>query len=115
MQFGSARNARRWRTGMTAETVIRQEGDAVNALLESINLPGIARPICRDGKALIDGGVLNVVPANVLVNQGANFVIASDVAARIPFVCSGNRPDTPTEQMKVPGAMATMTRAPIVR
>ena len=82
----------------------------MNALSESINLPGLARPICRDGKALVDGGVLNVVPANVLVNQGANFVIASDVAASIPFEFGGNRPETPTEEMKVPGGVSALVR-----
>ncbi len=95
---------------VSAETVIHRDGDAVNALLESINLPGIARPICRDGKTLVDGGVLNVVPANVLVNQGAKFVIASDVAAKISFEFVGNNSATPTERMKVPNTMATLTR-----
>ncbi len=95
---------------VSAETVIHRDGDAVNALLESINLPGIARPICRDGKTLVDGGVLNVVPANVLVNQGAKFVIASDVAAKIPFEFAGNNSATPTQRMKVPSRMATLSR-----
>lgn len=35
------------------ESVIRRDGDAIHALLESINLPGIARPINRAGKALV--------------------------------------------------------------
>jgi predicted acylesterase/phospholipase RssA/CRP-like cAMP-binding protein len=95
---------------VAAEPVIRREGDAVHALLESINLPGIARPICRDGQALVDGGVLNVVPANVLVNQGANFVVSSDVSAKISFEFAGNRPDTPTEKMHTPSGTAALIR-----
>ena len=95
---------------VSAEPVIRRTGDAVHALLESINLPGIARPICRDGQALVDGGVLNVVPANVLVDQGANFVISSDVSAKIAFQFAGNRPDTPTEQMHRAGGIAALVR-----
>lgn len=95
---------------VSAEPVIRREGDACHALLESINLPGIARPICRDGQALVDGGVLNVVPANVLVNQGANFVVSSDVSARIAFEFAGNRPDTPTAKMHKPSGTAALIR-----
>ena len=100
---------------VSAETVIRRQGDAINAMLESINLPGLARPICRDGQVLVDGGVLNVVPANVLVSQGANVVIASDVASKIMFEFGGNCPSTPTERMKVPSRRAAMVRTRAVQ
>lgn len=100
---------------LPVRAAVRREGDAVNALLESINLPGIARPICRDGRALVDGGVLNVVPANVLVEQGANLVLSSDVSARISFEFAGNRPDTPTEQMHRPSGRASLVRTRTVQ
>jgi predicted acylesterase/phospholipase RssA/CRP-like cAMP-binding protein len=100
---------------VSAETVIRRKGDAINAMLESINLPGLARPICRDGQVLVDGGVLNVVPANVLVNQGSNVVIASDVASKILFEFGGNYPDTPTDRMRVPSRRAAMIRTRAVQ
>ncbi|MGI9457820.1 MAG: patatin-like phospholipase family protein, partial [Aeoliella sp.] len=100
---------------VSAEPVIRRDGDATHALLESINLPGIARPICRNGEALVDGGVLNVVPADVLVNQGANLVVSSDVSARISFEVAGNRPDTPTAQMKRPSGTASLIRTRTVQ
>ena len=93
-----------------ARQIIREMGDATHAILESINLPGLSRPICRDGMALVDGGILNVVPADVLVTQDANIVIASDVAARIRFEFAGNRPDTPTENMKIPTSAQTAIR-----
>lgn len=98
-----------------AEQVIRRDFDAVHAILESINLPGISRPICYDGKAMMDGGVLNVVPADVLVAQDADFVIASDVASRISLEFAGNRPDTPTSQMKRPSSMAGVVRTRMVQ
>lgn len=100
---------------IAAEQVVRRRSDAVDAILESINLPGIARPICRDGRALTDGGVLNVVPADVLVGQGADFVIASDVASKIELTFGGNGADTPTEKMKRPSAMAGVVRTRVVQ
>ena len=80
-------------------------------ILESINLPGLSPPICRDGMALVDGGVLDVLPADVLVNAGMEFVIGVDVGSRFALEFAGNRPDTPTEQMRTPTAYQTVVRA----
>ncbi len=33
-------------------TVVRRQGDAVHAILESINLPIVSKPILRDGMVL---------------------------------------------------------------
>jgi predicted acylesterase/phospholipase RssA/CRP-like cAMP-binding protein len=63
--------------------VVREQGDLVQAILESINLPIISRPILRDGMALVDGGVLNNLPADVLARQGADLVVGVDVGARL--------------------------------
>jgi predicted acylesterase/phospholipase RssA len=100
---------------VSANEVRRSSGDATDALLESINLPVMSRPICRDGKVLVDGGVLNVVPANVLVEQDANVVVAVDVSAKIRFEFRGNRPDTPTEQMRIPSSAQTAARVRTVQ
>jgi predicted acylesterase/phospholipase RssA len=100
---------------VSASEVRRISGDATDALLESINLPVMSRPICRDGMVLVDGGVLNVVPANVLVEQDANVVVAVDVSAKIGFEFRGNRPNTPTKQMKVPSTAQTAIRVRTVQ
>lgn len=63
--------------------VVRDTGDATHNILESINLPPLSLPIIRSEQALVDGGLLNNVPANVLVAQGCNFVIASTVTAKL--------------------------------
>lgn len=65
------------------ETLVRDSGDATNNILESINLPPLALPIVGSGRALVDGGLLNNIPANVLVSKGCNFVIASSVTAKL--------------------------------
>jgi predicted acylesterase/phospholipase RssA len=63
--------------------LMRDTGDATLNILESINLPPLSLPIVRSERALVDGGLLNNVPANVLVAKGCNFVIASTVAAQL--------------------------------
>ena len=77
------------------ETVVRDNGSAVHAILESINLPVLSKPINRPGQALVDGGLINNIPADVLVSRGCNFVIAVSVTARLESEFARNRPDTP--------------------
>ena len=66
-----------------AEPLVRKAGDATIDILESINLPPLALPILQPGHAFVDGGLLNNVPADVLVDKGCNFVIASTVTAKL--------------------------------
>jgi NTE family protein len=61
----------------------RDTGDATHNILESINLPPLALPLLQVEQAVVDGGLLNNVPANVLVARGCNFVIASTVTASL--------------------------------
>jgi predicted acylesterase/phospholipase RssA/CRP-like cAMP-binding protein len=63
--------------------LVRDTGDATVNILESINLPPLSLPRIDEGQALVDGGLLNNVPANVLLSKGCNFVIASTVTAKI--------------------------------
>jgi predicted acylesterase/phospholipase RssA/CRP-like cAMP-binding protein len=93
-----------------AKTVVRDQGDAVHAIIESINLPGLSLPICRNGQALVDGGLMDNIPADVLAEQGCNFVIAVSVTAKIARQFSGNEPGTPTAQMKTPSTAQTLLR-----
>jgi len=63
--------------------LVRDTGDATHNILESINLPPLSLPIVQFERAVVDGGLLNNVPANALVAKGCNFVIASTVTAKL--------------------------------
>ena len=91
-------------------TVVRRQGDAVHAILESINLPIVSKPILRDGMALVDGGVLNNLPADVLAESGVDFVVGVDVSSRVRNEFAGNRPDMPTVKMRNASALDTLFR-----
>lgn len=93
------------------QAVVRDRGDAVHAVLESINLPGLSQPICRNGQALVDGGLVNNIPADVLAAQGCNFVIAVSVTAKIEKHFGNNQPDTPTPRMRAPSTLKTLFRS----
>lgn len=57
---------------------VYEEGDLHSALAASAAIPAVFRPVERDGKVLIDGGIYNPVPFD-LVKHDADVVIAVDV------------------------------------
>ncbi len=95
---------------ISGREVVHHSGDAVRAILESINLPVISKPLVHDGMALVDGGVLNNLPADVLTKAGAHMVVGIDVSSRLRDEFAGNRPGTPTAQMKAAGPLETIIR-----
>jgi predicted acylesterase/phospholipase RssA len=97
------------------ESVVRSAGDAVHAILESINLPVLSKPINRPGQALIDGGLINNIPADVLVSKGCNVVIAVSVTAKMDREFARNRPDTPFSQMRSASSIQTILRSFLVQ
>jgi NTE family protein len=93
---------------VTGREVIRDSGDAVHAVLESINVPGVSPPIVRGDQALTDGGVRNNLPTDVLVAKGAGFVVGVDVSKRMRAEFAGLTPGRPTNAR--PGSMETIFR-----
>ncbi len=100
---------------VTGRPVVRDRGDAVDAILESINLPAISTPIWRNGQALVDGGLVNNIPADVLVSSGCNFVIAVSVTAHLEPVFARNKPDTPASKKKSASVLQTLLRSFLVQ
>ena len=93
---------------VSGQAIVRREGDAVHAILESINLPILSTPIMRQGQALIDGGFVNNVPADVLASQGCNLIIAVDVTATIEKTFGA--PSNTGGRMRTPNAVQTLLR-----
>ncbi len=100
---------------ISGSPVVRQFGDSVEAITESINLPVLSIPINRNGQSLVDGGIVNNIPADVLVASGCNIVIAVSVTAGVEKEFASNRPDTPTEKMKNASSLKTILRTYIVQ
>jgi NTE family protein len=64
------------------ETVVHRRGPLADAVGASISLPGVVPPLPRDGRLLVDGGVLNNLPVDVMAAAGEGPIIASDVTNR---------------------------------
>lgn len=58
--------------------VVFSEGELRSALAASAAIPAVFRPVRRDGRVLIDGGIYNPVPFDLLHGM-ADIVIAIDV------------------------------------
>lgn len=59
-----------------------KNGNLVDAIRASIALPIVFAPVKIDDSLLIDGGLVNPVPADVVKNMGAEYVIAVDVSSK---------------------------------
>ncbi|MHA8059820.1 patatin-like phospholipase family protein [Aquirufa beregesia] len=69
----------------TKKEVWFQSGDLYRALRASIAIPGIFTPVIDGEHVLVDGGVLNPLPLNVVNKQAGEMVIAVDLNGDVPF------------------------------
>ena len=63
----------------TGEEVVLDEGNLTKALMSSISVPGIFPPVKLKGRYLVDGGVMNTTPVNVVEDMGADIIIGVDL------------------------------------
>ncbi|QSX40520.1 patatin-like phospholipase family protein [Shewanella cyperi] len=65
----------------TSQPVILSRGSIVNAMQASATVPGALQPMVQDGKLLVDGGIANNMPVDVVKAMGAEVVIAVDIGS----------------------------------
>jgi len=72
--------------------VVCDSGNLRNAIAASAAIPAVFRPVCRNGRILIDGGIFNPVPFDHLAHL-ADIVIGIDVVG-LPAGEPGRLPST---------------------
>lgn len=65
---------------LTGEEVVIDKGPAWNAVKATSAIPAIFPPVEYEGKLLIDGGILNILPVDVAYKIGADITIGLDVS-----------------------------------
>ncbi|MFC2095480.1 patatin-like phospholipase family protein [Candidatus Bipolaricaulota bacterium] len=65
----------------TGDRVVLREGLLYEAVVASTAVPGVFSPVACDGQYLIDGGVVDKLPVDVVIDMGAEAVIAIDTGA----------------------------------
>jgi NTE family protein len=68
----------------TGRRVVLRDGPVSTAVLASAAIPGVFPPVEHDGHLLIDGSVVDMVPAGLAREMGADIVVAVDVSGPLP-------------------------------
>ncbi|MFQ6372475.1 patatin-like phospholipase family protein [Shewanella sp. YIC-542] len=63
--------------------VLLDKGSLVQAMQASATVPGALQPAIIDGKLLVDGGIANNMPVDVVKAMGADIVIAVDIGSEL--------------------------------
>jgi NTE family protein len=86
----------------TEKEVHYRSGSLFKALRASIAIPTIFTPV-KDGKSqLVDGGVLNPLPMNLVKKEPGDWIVAVNLNANIPYVSTNLMADKePTAYLKM--------------
>lgn len=105
---------------ISAQAVVHRRAEIVTSVGASLSIPGIAPPIRKADQLLVDGGVLNNLPTDVMREQGEGPIIASDLfAGKTIEDTGGQRPRGPISLMSrffirdsfgLPNIFQTLTR-----
>ncbi|MCX6544668.1 MAG: cyclic nucleotide-binding and patatin-like phospholipase domain-containing protein [Acidobacteria bacterium] len=101
-----------------AELRIHQDGRLARATRASMSLPGIAIPVHDKGALLIDGGVLNNLPADIMKKVVGGPVVAVNVTPEKDLAITGPYPEAISgwnlllnrRHRKVPGILSIIMR-----
>jgi len=91
----------------TGKEVVLDKGDVIEAVRASISVPGIFTPVRKDGRVLVDGGLVNPVPVSTVRSMGAEFIIAVDLNHDI---VEGKAPQSIQEPVEESGFIETLGR-----
>jgi NTE family protein len=64
----------------TGEAVFMDSGDLVTAMRASMSAPGVFAPAQRDGRLLVDGGLVENLPIDIARQMGVDLLIVVDVS-----------------------------------
>ena len=66
---------------ITGEEVVLRSGSVPTAMRASMAIPGVFSPVTIGDKVLVDGGLVNNFPADVLKEMGADIIIGVEVTS----------------------------------
>jgi len=94
------------------QEIIFNKGDVAKAIRASISIPGIFVPVENNGRILVDGGLTDIIPTEILKKEGAEVVIAANVDS-----VKEKKPSIKEEavrnvgQKKIPGVVYTISKS----
>ncbi len=111
----------------TARQVIHQRGPVSDAVFASAAVPGVAAPAVSHGELLVDGGVLNNLPGDVVRRLWGGQVITVDVSAATETRFTSEQRELPSagtilkrrlnpfaDNLEVPGILEILVRSSLL-
>ena len=74
---------------------VHRRGELWRALRASVSVPGVLPPVVQDGEVLVDGGAMNNLPVDIMLELGRGPVIGCDAGADRAFATHGGEIDVP--------------------
>ena len=84
---------------VTGEKVVFDEGDLAVAIRSSMSVPGAFAPVRVGDRLLVDGGMVDNVPVDVVRGMGAQRLVVVDVGSPLYPEASLNNPLVIMDQM----------------
>ena len=94
---------------LSGQMVVHRDGSLVEAVGASMAIPGLAPPVSHGAQLLIDGGVLNNLPIDLMVGHEPGPVVAVDVMRRI-----ATNDDATAVGSAIPTILETLSRATVL-
>jgi NTE family protein len=94
---------------LSGQMVVHRDGSLVEAVGASMAIPGLAPPVSHGPQLLIDGGVLNNLPIDLMVAAEPGPVVAVDVMRRIAIDEVATAPGS-----SMPSILETLSRATVL-
>ncbi len=91
---------------LSSLVVVHRRGPIAEAVAASMTLPGLLPPRQRDGRLLVDGGVLNNLPVDHMAETNEGPIVAVDVVRR--------RDETGGGEAALPSITETLARATVL-
>ena len=92
---------------LASRVVVHRDGPLVEAVAASMSIPGLAPPYAAAGRLLVDGGVLNNLPVDLMAETDEGPVVAVDVMRKL----------SPTQEVSspaFPSILETLSRATVL-
>ena len=77
---------------LSSRVVVHRRGPILEAVGASMSIPGVAPPVRRAGRLLVDGGVLNNLPVDHMADTDEGPIVAVDVIRRLDAGEDGEPP-----------------------
>jgi NTE family protein len=94
---------------LSGQMVVHRTGSLVEAVGASMAIPGLAPPVSHDAQLLIDGGVVNNLPIDVMAADEPGPVLAVDVMRRV-----GPHHRVRSTRVSLPTIVETLSRATVL-